>query len=96
LGVEIYPGFAAAEILSDESGRVTGVATGDVSIGKNGEPTDHFARGVELKAKKQTVFAEGCRGSLTKMLFRRFKLRDGVDPQTYGLGIKEILGSQSR
>lgn len=89
LGVEIYPGFAAAELLSDESGKITGVATGDVGIGKNGEPTDRFTRGVELKAR-QTVFAEGCRGSLTKMLFERFKLRNGVDPQTYGLGIKEI------
>src|ERR1700722_828115 len=89
LGVEIYPGFAAAEILYGEGGRVAGVATGDVGIGKNGEQTSRFARGVELKAK-QTLFAEGCRGSLTKKLFERFKLREGVDPQTYGLGIKEI------
>jgi electron-transferring-flavoprotein dehydrogenase len=89
LGVEIYPGFAAAELLADETGKITGVATGDVGIGKNGEPTERFTRGVELKAK-QTVFAEGCRGSLTKILFERFKLRNGVDPQTYGLGIKEI------
>lgn len=89
LGVEIYPGFAAAEILYDENGRVVGVATGDVGIGKNGQPTERFTRGVELRAK-QTVFAEGCRGSLTKILFERFKLRDGVDPQCYGLGIKEI------
>ena len=89
LGVEIYAGFAAAEILYDESGRVAGVATGDVGIGKNGEPTDRFTRGVELRAK-QTVVAEGCRGSLTKTLFDKFNLRDGVDPQTYGLGIKEI------
>jgi electron-transferring-flavoprotein dehydrogenase len=89
LGVEIYPGFAAAEILYGEDGRVAGVATGDVGIGKDGEPTERFTRGVELRAK-QTVFAEGCRGSLTKMLFERFRLRDGVDPQTYGLGIKEI------
>jgi electron-transferring-flavoprotein dehydrogenase len=89
LGVEIYAGFAAAEILYGENGRVVGVATGDVGIGKNGEPTERFARGVELRAK-QTVLAEGCRGSLTKILFERFKLRDGVDPQCYGLGIKEI------
>jgi len=89
LGVEIYPGFAAAEVLYGENGQVMGVATGDVGIGKNGEPTERFTRGVELKAR-QTVFAEGCRGSLTKMLFERFKLRDGVDPQTFGLGIKEI------
>lgn len=89
LGVEIYPGFAAAEILYAENGRVAGVATGDVGIGKKGEATDRFTRGVELRAK-QTVFAEGCRGSLTKILFERFKLREGVDPQCYGLGIKEI------
>ena len=68
---------------------MAGVATGDVGIGKNGEPTDRFTRGVELRAK-QTVVAEGCRGSLTKTLFDKFNLRDGVDPQTYGLGIKEI------
>ena len=89
LGVEIYAGFAAAEILYDENGRVTGVATGDVGIGKDGTPSDRFTRGVELHAK-QTVMAEGCRGSLTKILFDKFNLRDGVDPQTYGLGIKEI------
>ncbi len=88
-GVEIYPGFAAAEILYDEQGRVAGVATGDVGIGKNGEPGERFTRGVELRAR-QTVIAEGCRGSLTKILFEKFKLRDGIDPQTYGLGIKEI------
>jgi len=89
LGVEIYPGFAGAEILYNEKGYVVGVATGDAGIGKNGEPTARFARGVELRAK-QTVFAEGCRGSLTKMLFERFKLRADCDPQTFGLGIKEI------
>ncbi|MDE2030290.1 MAG: electron transfer flavoprotein-ubiquinone oxidoreductase [Alphaproteobacteria bacterium] len=89
LGVEIYPGFAAAEILYDERGRVAGVATGDVGIGKDGQPGGRFTRGVELRAR-QTVIAEGCRGSLTKMLFEKFKLRDGCDPQTYGLGIKEI------
>ena len=89
LGVEIYPGFAGAEILSDDKGTVVGIATGDSGIGKNGEKTSRFTRGVELRAK-QTVFAEGCRGSLTKMLFERFKLRAGCDPQTFGLGIKEI------
>lgn len=89
LGVEIYPGFAAAEILYDEAGCVVGVATGDVGIGKDHQPSTRFARGVELRAR-QTVFAEGCRGSLTKLLFDRYKLRDGVDPQTYGLGIKEV------
>ena len=89
LGVEIYPGFAAAEVLYDEQGRVAGVATGDSGIGKDGTPTARFARGVELRAR-QTVMAEGCHGSLTKMLFEHFQLRDGCDPQAYGLGIKEI------
>jgi electron-transferring-flavoprotein dehydrogenase len=89
LGVEIYPGFAAAEVLYDDKGRVRGVATGDMGIGKDGAKTDAFQPGIELHAR-QTVFAEGCRGSLTKALFERFPLRDGVDPQTYGLGIKEL------
>jgi len=89
LGVEIYPGFAAAEVLYHDDGRVKGVATGDLGIGKQGEPTDRYQRGMELHAK-QTVFAEGCRGSLTRTLFERFRLRDGVDPQTYGIGIKEL------
>jgi electron-transferring-flavoprotein dehydrogenase len=88
-GVEIYPGFAAAEVLYDDSGKVIGVATGDMGIGKNGEKTDRYQQGVELHAR-QTLFAEGCRGSLTKTLFERFKLRDGVDPQTYGIGLKEL------
>ncbi|MDP9127965.1 MAG: electron transfer flavoprotein-ubiquinone oxidoreductase [Pseudomonadota bacterium] len=89
LEVEIYPGFAAAEVLYDEGGRVVGVATGDAGIGKDERPGPRFTRGVELKAK-QIVLAEGCRGSLTKTLLEKFKLRDGVNPQTYGLGIKEI------
>jgi electron-transferring-flavoprotein dehydrogenase len=89
LGVEIYPGFAAAEVLYDGTGRVRGVATGDMGIAKDGSKTDAFQPGIELHAR-QTVFAEGCRGSLTKALFERFPLRDGVDPQTYGLGIKEL------
>ncbi|HEX3500610.1 MAG TPA: electron transfer flavoprotein-ubiquinone oxidoreductase [Stellaceae bacterium] len=89
LGVEIYPGFAAAEVLYDDSGRVRGVATGSMGIGKDGKPTDHFTPGVELIGK-ETLFAEGCRGSLTKTLFERFKLRGGVDPQTFGIGIKEL------
>src|SRR5438270_7536631 len=75
LGVEIYPGFAAAEVLYDESGRVRGVATGNMGIGKDGKPTDGFTPGVELLGK-ETLFAEGCRGSLTKTLFERFKLRE--------------------
>ncbi len=89
LGVEIYPGFAAAEVLYDDSGAVRGVATGDMGIGKDGERTASYQPGIELHAK-QTVFAEGCRGSLTKTLFAKFNLRDGVDPQTYGIGLKEL------
>ncbi|MGH7061582.1 MAG: electron transfer flavoprotein-ubiquinone oxidoreductase, partial [Stellaceae bacterium] len=89
LGVEIYPGFAAAEVLYDEAGRVRGVATGDMGIGRNGEPTERFQRGVELVAT-ETLFAEGCRGSLTKTLVERFRLRDGIDPQTYAIGLKEL------
>jgi electron-transferring-flavoprotein dehydrogenase len=89
LGVEIYSGFAAAEVLYDETGAVRGVATGDMGIGKNGEKTAHYQPGIELHAK-QTIFAEGCRGSLTKTLFEKFRLCDGVDPQTYGIGIKEL------
>ena len=89
LGVEIFPGFAAAEVLYDDSGAVRGVATGDMGIGKDGEPTDNYEPGVELIGR-QTIFAEGCRGSLTGELFEKFDLRDGVDPQTYGIGIKEI------
>ena len=89
MGVEIYPGFAAAEVLYAEDGSVRGIATGDMGIGKDGEPTANHAPGIELHAK-QTVFSEGCRGSLTQTLFDKFNLRDGVDPQTYGIGIKEL------
>jgi electron-transferring-flavoprotein dehydrogenase len=89
LGVEIYPGFAAAEVLYDAAGRVQGVATGDMGIGKDGQPTDHYQPGVEL-AGGETLIAEGCRGSLTKTLVQRFQLRDGIDPQTYAIGIKEL------
>ncbi|MEI6559300.1 MAG: electron transfer flavoprotein-ubiquinone oxidoreductase [Rhodospirillaceae bacterium] len=89
LGVEIYAGFAAAEVLYDEAGVVRGVATGDMGIGKEGKPTDRFTPGVELRAR-QTVFAEGCRGSLTKSLTDRFGLAKEADPQAYGLGVKEI------
>jgi len=88
-GVEIYPGFAAAEVLYDEAGGVVGVATGDMGVGRDGEPTDAFTPGIELRAK-QTLFGEGCRGSLTKTLFEKYPLRDGVDPQTFGIGIKEL------
>ncbi len=89
LGVEIYPGFAAAEVLYDDTGRVRGVATGSMGVGKDGKPTENFQPGVELIGK-ETLFAEGCRGSLTKTLFERFKLREGIDPQTFGIGIKEL------
>lgn len=89
LGVEIFPGFAAAEVLYDDSGAVRGVATGDMGIGKDGEPTDNFEPGVELLGR-QTIFAEGCRGSLSGELMQKFNLRDGVEPQTYGIGLKEI------
>ena len=89
LGVEIYPGFAAAEVLYREDGSVQGVATGDMGIGKDGKPTEQHQPGIELHGK-QTLFAEGCRGSLTKTLLERFKLGDGADPQTYGIGIKEL------
>jgi len=89
LGVEIYAGFAGAEVLYDAHGAVMGVATGDMGLGKDGQPTDRFTPGVELVAK-QTIFAEGCRGSLTKTLFARFGLRDEAQPQTYALGVKEL------
>jgi electron-transferring-flavoprotein dehydrogenase len=88
LGVEIYPGFPAAELLED-NGRVVGIATGDLGIGKDGKPTETFQRGMELRARF-TLVAEGCRGSLSKQLIRRFQLRDGHDPQTYAIGIKEL------
>jgi electron-transferring-flavoprotein dehydrogenase len=88
LGVEIYPGFAAAEVLI-EDGRVVGVATGDMGITKQGEHGANYQPGMELRAT-YTLFGEGCRGSLSKQLMAQFNLRDGVDPQTYGLGIKEL------
>ncbi|MCL2427904.1 MAG: NAD(P)/FAD-dependent oxidoreductase, partial [Alphaproteobacteria bacterium] len=88
LGVEIYPGFAAVEPLI-EDGRVLGVATGDMGVGKDGQPTENFQRGIELRAG-YTLLAEGCRGSISKQLIERYKLRDGHDMQTYALGIKEL------
>eukprot|EP00741_Cyanophora_paradoxa_P017272 tig00020961_g16682.t1 len=90
LGVEVYPGFSAAHVLYDEEdGRVVGIATNDMGIGKDGAPKDSFQRGMELRAKV-TLFAEGARGSLSKTLEQRFGLRNGKQPQTYALGIKEI------
>jgi electron-transferring-flavoprotein dehydrogenase len=89
LGVEVYPGFAAAEVLYDEQGRVRGVATGDMGIGKDGQPSDRYTRGMELRGK-YTVIAEGVRGSLAKQLISRFELDRGVQPQKYGVGLKEL------
>jgi electron-transferring-flavoprotein dehydrogenase len=89
LGVEIYPGFAAAEILYTDDGRVRGVATGDMGIGRDGGKTARYQPGIELTAK-YTIFAEGCRGHLGRLLEERFKLREGRGPQVYGIGIKEL------
>jgi electron-transferring-flavoprotein dehydrogenase len=89
LGVEIFPGFPAAEVLYNENGSVKGVATGNMGIGKDGEPTENFQLGMELHAK-YTIFAEGSRGHLGRQLIARFKLDAGKDPQGYALGIKEL------
>ena len=89
LDVSIFPGFPASEVLYHEDGSVKGVATQDMGVGRDGEPKGSFEPGVELHARI-TVFAEGCRGHLTKSLFERFDLRAGADPQTYGIGIKEL------
>ena len=88
LGVNIFPGFAATHILYDGD-RVCGIVTGDKGLDRTGQPKPNYQPGIELYAK-QVIFAEGCRGSLTQILFSRFNLREGVDPQTYGLGIKEL------
>lgn len=88
-GVEIFPGFAAAEVLYDERGAVKGVATGDVGINRKGEKTDAYQPGMELHAK-YTFFAEGCRGHLGRQLEAKFDLRRGADPQVYGIGLKEL------
>ena len=89
LGVEIFPGFAAAEVLYDEQGRVRGVATGNMGIGKDGQPTDHFQLGMELLGK-YTIFAEGARGHLGKQLIAKYKLDAGKDPLSYAIGVKEL------
>ena len=89
LGVEIFPGFPAAEVLYNDNGSVKGVATGNMGVGKNGEPGDNFQIGMELHGK-YTIFAEGSRGHLGRQLIARFKLDAGKDPQTYGLGVKEL------
>jgi len=90
LGVEVYPGFAAAHVLYSEDGKsVKGVATGDVGLDKNGQPKDSYEPGMEFHSKV-TLFGEGAHGSLSKQVQQKFNLREGVDPQTYGLGLKEV------
>ncbi len=89
MGVAIFPGFAAAEVLFHDDGSVKGVATGDMGIGRDGKPKDTFEPGIELHAR-QVLFAEGCRGHLSRQLMDCFGLREGVQPQTYGIGIKEL------
>ncbi|MFZ9996493.1 MAG: 4Fe-4S dicluster domain-containing protein, partial [Burkholderiaceae bacterium] len=89
LGIDVYPGFAAAEVLYNEDQQVIGVATGDMGIGKDGQPTDQYARGMALYAK-YTLFAEGSRGHLGKQLIHQFKLDAQSDPQSYGIGLKEL------
>src|ERR1700688_1129143 len=89
LGVQIYPGFAAAEVLFDPNGAVAGVATGDMGVARDGHPKDSFTRGMELRAK-YTLLAEGARGSLTKTLVERFVLDADREPQKFGIGLKEL------
>jgi electron-transferring-flavoprotein dehydrogenase len=89
LGVEIYPGFAAAEVLYGANGEVVGVATGDMGVGKDGKHKDSFTRGMELHAK-YTLFAEGARGSLSKQLIAHYRLGEGSEPQKFGIGLKEL------
>ena len=89
LGVEIFPGFAAAEVLYNADASVKGVATGDMGVGRDGKPTAAYQPGMELHAR-YTFFAEGCRGHLGKQLQARFRLREGSDPQLYGIGLKEL------
>src|SRR5262249_34093648 len=89
LGVEIYPGFAAAEVLYDRGGAVAGIATGDMGIGRDGKPKDSFTRGMELRGK-YTLFAEGARGQLTKALIARFELDRDREPPKFGIGLKEL------
>ncbi len=89
LGVEIYPGFAGAEILYGDKGEVVGVATGDMGVGRDGKPKDSFTRGMELKGK-YTIFAEGARGSLTKQLLAKYDLCANSEPQKFGIGFKEL------
>jgi electron-transferring-flavoprotein dehydrogenase len=89
LGVDIFPGFAASEILYDQDGKVTGIATGNMGLSHTGDKKDTFMQGMELHAK-YTLFAEGCRGHLGKQLIDKYNLDEGKDPQHYGIGIKEL------
>ncbi|KAE8440452.1 hypothetical protein EG329_007596 [Mollisiaceae sp. DMI_Dod_QoI] len=89
IGVEVYPGFAASEVLYRPDGSVQGVATNDLGISRHGKPKDSFERGMEFHARI-TLFAEGCHGSLTKQIIKKFDLRSESQPQTYGLGVKEV------
>ncbi len=89
LGVEIFPGFAAAEVVYDEAGNVKGIATGDMGVGANGQHKDSYMPGMELHAR-YTLFSEGCRGNLGKQLIAKFNLDKGKEPQHYGIGIKEL------
>lgn len=89
LGVDIFPGFAATEVLYDDNGAVRGVATGDMGVNRDGSHSDHYQPGMELLAK-YTIFAEGARGQLGRQLIEKFKLDQGRDPQSYGIGIKEM------
>jgi electron-transferring-flavoprotein dehydrogenase len=89
LGVEIFPGFPAADVLYAENGTIKGVVTGDMGVDREGKPTDAYQPGMELHGK-YTLFAEGCRGHLGRRLMERYKLREGVDPQVYGIGLKEL------
>jgi electron-transferring-flavoprotein dehydrogenase len=89
LGVEIFPGFAASEILYNQDGSVKGIVTGDMGVSAEGEQTENYMPGMELRGK-YTIFAEGCRGHLGKQLISEFKLDEGKDPQHYGIGIKEL------
>ena len=89
LGVEIYPGFAAVEMLFDSNDAVAGIATGDMGVARDGQHTDNFTRGMELRAK-YTLLAEGARGSLSKVVMARFGLERGRDPQKFGIGLKEL------
>ena len=89
IGVEVYPGFAASEVVYKSDGSVKGVATNDLGVGRNGKPKDSFERGMEFHARV-TLFAEGCHGSLTKQVIQKFDLRRDSQPQTYGLGLKEV------